>query len=45
LEFIPWLRICFEEPAGVKAGVFEVPQEPGAGTTIKPERIARFGLD
>ncbi len=45
LEFLPWLRICFEEPASVKAGCFEVPQEPGAGTTIKPERIARFGLD
>ena len=45
LEHIPWLRICFEEPATVKAGCFEVPQEPGAGTTIKPERIARFGID
>jgi len=45
LEYIPWLRVCFDEPATVKAGVFEVPQEPGTGTTIKPERIARFGID
>ncbi|MGQ9574844.1 MAG: mandelate racemase/muconate lactonizing enzyme family protein [Thermoguttaceae bacterium] len=45
LEYIPWLRICFEEPATVKEGLFEIPEHPGAGTTIKPERIVRFGLD
>ena len=45
LEYIPWLRVCFEEPATVKGGYFETPQQPGAGTTIKPERIARFGID
>ena len=45
LEYIPWLRVCFDEPATVKGGFFEVPQQPGAGTTIKPERIARFGID
>ena len=45
LEYIPWLRGCFEEPATVESGFFKVPQAPGAGTTIRAERIARFGID
>ncbi len=45
LEYIPWLRVCFEEPATVEDGYFRLPQAPGAGTTIKTERIARFGID
>lgn len=35
LEFIPWLRDCFEEPATVSEGAFVTPHLPGAGTTLK----------
>ncbi len=45
VEYIPWLRICFEEPATVEGGHFKAPQAPGAGTSIKPERIVRFGVE
>jgi L-alanine-DL-glutamate epimerase-like enolase superfamily enzyme len=34
LEYIPWTRVCFEEPATVFEGRFVVPQAPGAGTTL-----------
>ncbi|RUT28603.1 mandelate racemase/muconate lactonizing enzyme family protein [Arsenicitalea aurantiaca] len=44
LEYIPWLRECFTEPATAEDGYFLVPQEPGAGTTLRPDAIARFGV-
>ena len=44
LEYIPWLRECFIEPATAIDGYFEVPQEPGAGTTLRPDAIERFGV-
>lgn len=44
LEYIPWLRECFTEPATVKNGYFIVPQEPGAGTTLRPDALDRFGV-
>ena len=44
LEYIPWMRECFTEPATVKDGYFLVPQEPGAGTTLRPDAIERFGV-
>jgi L-alanine-DL-glutamate epimerase-like enolase superfamily enzyme len=44
LEYIPWLRDCFTEPATVADGHFIVPREPGAGTTLRPDAIARFGV-
>lgn len=44
LEYIPWLRDCFTEPATVVDGDFVVPREPGAGTTLRPDAIARFGV-
>jgi L-alanine-DL-glutamate epimerase-like enolase superfamily enzyme len=43
LEHIPWMRECFEEPAGVADGHFVVPRMPGAGTTLRPDALARFG--
>lgn len=44
LEYIPWLRDCFTEPATVVDGTFVVPSEPGAGTTLRPDAIPRFGV-
>lgn len=44
LEYIPWLRGCFTEPATVHAGRYVVPREPGAGTSLRPDAITRFGV-
>lgn len=33
LEYIPWIKACFTDPAEVVDGHFALPQEPGAGTT------------
>nr|WP_279343611.1 mandelate racemase/muconate lactonizing enzyme family protein [Variovorax terrae] len=33
LEYIPWIKDCFTEPAEVVEGHFRLPQQPGAGTT------------
>lgn len=44
LEYIPWMRECFTEPATVSDGWFLVPQEPGAGTTLRPDALERFGV-
>jgi L-alanine-DL-glutamate epimerase-like enolase superfamily enzyme len=42
LEYIPWIKDCFTEPADVVDGFFRRPQEPGAGTTPTPQAWARF---
>ena len=42
LEYIPWIKDCFTEPAEVTAGHFRLPQEPGAGTTPTAAAWARF---
>jgi L-alanine-DL-glutamate epimerase-like enolase superfamily enzyme len=42
LEFIPWTRECFEEPATVRDGEFLIPSAPGAGTTFTHAAITRF---
>jgi len=44
LEYIPWMRECFLEPATVENGNFTVPREPGAGTTLLPDALERFGV-
>jgi len=44
LEYIPWMRECFEEPATVKDGCFAAPERPGAGTTLRPDARERFGV-
>lgn len=33
LEYIPWIKDCFTDPAEVVDGHFRLPQQPGAGTT------------
>lgn len=45
LEYIPWLRECFDEPATVESGFFRVPQQPGASTTLKADAIERFSVE
>jgi L-alanine-DL-glutamate epimerase-like enolase superfamily enzyme len=42
LEYIPWIKDCFTDPAQVVDGCFRLPQEPGAGTTPTPQALARF---
>uniref|UniRef100_UPI0035B0C905 enolase C-terminal domain-like protein n=1 Tax=Ramlibacter sp. TaxID=1917967 RepID=UPI0035B0C905 len=42
LEYIPWIKDCFTEPAEVVEGFFRRPAEPGAGTTPTPEAWARY---
>jgi L-alanine-DL-glutamate epimerase-like enolase superfamily enzyme len=42
LEYIPWIRHIFVEPATVEDGFFQIPQRPGAGTEIKPEAYEQF---
>lgn len=44
LEYIPWMRDCFVEPATVSDGVFVRPELPGAGTTLRDDAIERFGV-
>jgi L-alanine-DL-glutamate epimerase-like enolase superfamily enzyme len=42
LEYIPWIKDHFVEPIEIRDGAFVRPQLPGAGTTPRPEAIARF---
>lgn len=42
LEYIPWTRHCFEEPATVINGEFIIPQASGAGTTLCIEALKKF---
>lgn len=44
LEYIPWLRRCFVEPATVRNGYFVAPQQPGAGTTLKDSALNEFNV-
>ena len=44
LEYIPWLRVCFEEPATVVGSHYQTPQAPGASTTLQPDALERFGV-
>jgi L-alanine-DL-glutamate epimerase-like enolase superfamily enzyme len=42
LEYIPWIKDCFTDPAEVVDGYFRLPQVPGAGTTPTAEALARY---
>ncbi len=42
LEYIPWIKDCFQEPIKVEAGRYRRPQLPGAGTTLTAEAFGRF---
>jgi L-alanine-DL-glutamate epimerase-like enolase superfamily enzyme len=44
LEYIPWMRDCFEEPATVEEGHFVPPERPGTGTTLKADTLARYDV-
>jgi L-alanine-DL-glutamate epimerase-like enolase superfamily enzyme len=43
LEYIPWIKDCFNEPADVQGGFFKLPRQSGAGTTPTPAAMQRFG--
>ena len=42
LEFIPWIKDCFTDPAEVVDGYFRRPSMPGAGTTPTAEAWERY---
>ncbi|MEO8024295.1 mandelate racemase/muconate lactonizing enzyme family protein [Polaromonas sp.] len=42
LEFIPWIKDCFTDPAEVINGYFRRPELPGAGTTPTAAAWAQF---
>ena len=42
LEFIPWIRDCFVEPLRIEGGFLRAPEQPGAGTTLRPGALERF---
>lgn len=42
LEYIPWIKDCFTDPAEVVDGHFRQPQLPGAGTTPTEDALQRF---
>ena len=44
MEYIPWLGPIFECPVRVEGGHALVPREPGAGTAISAEAIARYAM-
>lgn len=44
VEYIPWIRHCFEEPMTVKDGYFVPPQLPGAATTPTAEALQKYGV-
>jgi L-alanine-DL-glutamate epimerase-like enolase superfamily enzyme len=44
LEYIPWLRECFQEPVEIREGRAVAPVSPGAGTTLRADARERFGV-
>jgi L-alanine-DL-glutamate epimerase-like enolase superfamily enzyme len=42
LEYIPWIKDCFTDPAHVVDGYFALPKLPGAGTTPTQEAWEKF---
>jgi L-alanine-DL-glutamate epimerase-like enolase superfamily enzyme len=42
LEYIPWIKDAFAEPANVVDGYFQRPLQPGAGTTPTADTFARY---
>lgn len=43
LEYIPWIKDHFEEPANVVDGIYLLPQKPGAGTTVLAASMETHG--
>ena len=44
MEYIPWTRECFREPATAAGGRFLPPELPGAGTELRADALDRFGV-
>jgi L-alanine-DL-glutamate epimerase-like enolase superfamily enzyme len=44
LEYIPWTRHCFQEPATIQRGEFLLPEAPGAGTTFTASALEKFRM-
>ncbi|MFP6899982.1 MAG: mandelate racemase/muconate lactonizing enzyme family protein, partial [Opitutales bacterium] len=44
LEFIPWTLHCFEEPVCVCEGFYQVPENPGAGTTLTNAALEHYAV-
>jgi L-alanine-DL-glutamate epimerase-like enolase superfamily enzyme len=44
LEYMPWIKDWFLDPAAVREGWFLRPERPGAGTTPRPEALAEHGV-
>lgn len=42
LEYIPWIKDCFTDPAEVVQGHFRLPALPGAGTTPTPQAMQQY---
>lgn len=42
LEYIPWIKDCFTDPAEVVDGYFRLPQLPGAGTSPTAAAWAQY---
>jgi L-alanine-DL-glutamate epimerase-like enolase superfamily enzyme len=42
LEYIPWIRHIFEEPATVVNGFYKLPELPGASTTVLPRYFEQY---
>ncbi|WP_073632244.1 mandelate racemase/muconate lactonizing enzyme family protein [Pseudoxanthobacter soli] len=43
LEYIPWIKDHFVEPIRVEAGIYQRPEQPGAGTTPLAASMERYG--
>jgi L-alanine-DL-glutamate epimerase-like enolase superfamily enzyme len=43
LEYIPWIKDHFEEPADVVGGIYKRPEQPGASSTPLATSMERFG--
>lgn len=42
LEYIPWIKDCFEEPIEVREGFYRRPEAPGAGCSLTRQAIDAF---
>ncbi len=42
LEYIPWIRHIFVEPATVENGYYKIPERPGVSTEILPEAFGKY---
>ncbi|MGA2664867.1 MAG: mandelate racemase/muconate lactonizing enzyme family protein [Nitrososphaerales archaeon] len=44
VENVPWLLDVWEHPSVPKDGYFELPSEPGAGSEVREDAIARYSF-